>query len=176
VPARRTEAPPGAPRPCRRQVGIVAAYLSSLADSGRKSSTIRRKPAAIGCRHKLAGHEPPTSAEGVRATLRGIRRTIGAAAQGKTPAAADVLTARLTLCPATLASHRDQGTPRPRLCRTPGAIVAFASLARPAGAIAFRQLLIVSVPLPRMSAPLMNAQMRAAPLAHQCQARRPIQT
>ena len=66
-------------------MGIVAAYLSGLADSGRKSSTIGRRAAAIGYHHKMAGHEPPTNQEGVRAVLRGIRRTIGAAAQGKAP-------------------------------------------------------------------------------------------
>ena len=42
-------------------VGIVAAYLSSLADSGRKASTIGRRAAAIGYHHKMAGHEPPTT-------------------------------------------------------------------------------------------------------------------
>src|ERR1700733_6584017 len=47
-------------------VGIVAAYLSSLADSGRKASTIGRRAAAIGYHHKMAGHEPPTNQEGVR--------------------------------------------------------------------------------------------------------------
>ena len=52
-------------------VGIVAAYLSSLADSGRKASTIGRRAAAIGYRHKQAGYEPPTNQEGVRAVLRG---------------------------------------------------------------------------------------------------------
>ena len=62
-------------------VGIVAAYLSALAHSGRKSSTIGRRAAAIGYRHKLAGHEPPTNAEGVKAVLRGIRPTIGSAKQ-----------------------------------------------------------------------------------------------
>ena len=51
-------------------VGIVAAYLSALADSGRKSSTIGRRAAAIGYHHKMAGHEPPTSSEGVKAVLR----------------------------------------------------------------------------------------------------------
>jgi site-specific recombinase XerD len=94
--------------PLPAHVGIVAAYLSGLADRGLKASTIGRRAAAIGHRHKLAGHEPPTSAEGVRATLRGIRRTIGAAAQGKSPATADVLTAMLALCPRTLAGHRDR--------------------------------------------------------------------
>jgi hypothetical protein len=73
-------------------VGIVADYLSSMADSGRKASTIGRRAAAIGYHHKIAGHEPPTNAEGVKAVLRGIRRTIGAAKQGNAPATADVLT------------------------------------------------------------------------------------
>jgi hypothetical protein len=48
-----------------------------------KSSTIGRRAAAIGYRHKMAGHEPPTNQEGVRAVPRGIRRTIGAAREGK---------------------------------------------------------------------------------------------
>jgi site-specific recombinase XerC len=88
--------------------GIVAAYLSSLADQGRKASTIGRRAAAISYHHKMAGHEPPTNQEAVKAVLRGIRRTIGAVAQGKSPATADVLTAMLALCPATLAGHRDR--------------------------------------------------------------------
>ena len=89
-------------------VGIVAAYLSSMADSGRKSSTVGRRAAAIGYHHKIAGHEPPTSSEGVKAVLRGIRRTIGAAKQGKAPATADVLTSMLALCPDTLIGKRDR--------------------------------------------------------------------
>jgi hypothetical protein len=63
--------------------GIVAAYLSSLADEGRKASTSGWRAAAIAYHHKMAGHEPPTNAERVKAVLRGIRRTIGAATQGK---------------------------------------------------------------------------------------------
>jgi integrase len=94
--------------PLPAHVGIVAAYLSWLAESGRKASTIGRRAAAIGHRHKLAGHEPPTSQEGVRAMLRGIRRTIGAARAGKAPATADILTAMLRLCPPTLAGSRDR--------------------------------------------------------------------
>lgn len=69
--------------PLPAHVGIVAAYLSSLAHSGRKSSTIGRRAASIAYHHKLAGHEPPTNQEGVKAVLRGIRRTIGAAKQGR---------------------------------------------------------------------------------------------
>jgi len=50
--------------PLPAHAGLVAAYLSSLAESGRKASTIGRRAAAIGHRHKLAGHKPPTSQEG----------------------------------------------------------------------------------------------------------------
>jgi len=89
-------------------VGIVAAYLSSLADSGRKASTIGRRAAAIGYHHKIAGHEPPTSSEGVKVVLRGIRRTIGTGRAGKAPATADVLTSMLALCPDTLIGKRDR--------------------------------------------------------------------
>ena len=63
----------GAHRPAGPR-GIVAAYLSWLADSGRKSSTIGRRAAASATHHTMAGHEPPTN-QGVRAVLRGIRRT-----------------------------------------------------------------------------------------------------
>ena len=62
--------------PLPAHVGIVAAYLSGLADSGRKASTIGRRAAAIGYHHKIAGHEPPTNQEGVKAVLRGIRIAI----------------------------------------------------------------------------------------------------
>jgi site-specific recombinase XerD len=89
-------------------VGIVAAYLSGLADSGRKSSTIGRRAAAIGYHHKIAGHEPPTNNEGVKATLRGIRRTIGSAKQGKAPATADLIGQMLALCPDTMIGKRDR--------------------------------------------------------------------
>ena len=46
---------------------------------------VRRLSGAAGYHHKMAGHEPPTNQEGVRAVLRGIRRTIGSARQGKAP-------------------------------------------------------------------------------------------
>jgi site-specific recombinase XerD len=88
--------------------GIVAAYLSGLADSGRKSSTIGRRAAAIGYHHKMAGHEPPTNNEGVKATLRGIRRTIGTARAGKAPATADLIGQMLALCQDTMIGKRDR--------------------------------------------------------------------
>ena len=89
-------------------VGIVAAYLSGLADSGRKASTIGRRAAAIGYHHKMAGHEPPTNQEAVKTVLRGIRRTIGSAKQGKAPATADLIGQMLALCPDTMIGKRDR--------------------------------------------------------------------
>jgi hypothetical protein len=52
----------------------VAAYLAHLADSGLKTSTIRRRCAAIAYVHRLKGLPPPTLAEPVKAVLRRIRR------------------------------------------------------------------------------------------------------
>jgi site-specific recombinase XerD len=94
--------------PLPAHVGIVAAYLSSLASDGRKASTIGRRAAAIGYHHKLAGHEPPTNQEGVKVVLRGIRRTIGTARAGKAPATADVLGQMLDLCPDNMIGKRDR--------------------------------------------------------------------
>jgi hypothetical protein len=67
----------------------VAAYLASEAQSGLKPSTISRRCAAIRRAHKLAGHEPPTNSEAVKATLRSIHRAIGAAPARKAPGVAE---------------------------------------------------------------------------------------
>src|SRR4051812_19762773 len=69
----------------------VARYLARLADGGRKASTIQRRVAAIRNVHKAAGHEPPTNAEGVKATMRGIRRAKGTKPTRKAPATAELL-------------------------------------------------------------------------------------
>jgi site-specific recombinase XerD len=68
----------------------VAAYLASEAEAGLKPSTIGRRCAAIGHAHRLAGREPPTSNESVKATVRGIRRAMGAAPNRKAPAIAEI--------------------------------------------------------------------------------------
>ena len=68
----------------------VAAFLAHDADQGSAASTITRRCAAIRFAHKLAEFEPPTNSERVRATLRGIRRAIGAAPARKAPVLADV--------------------------------------------------------------------------------------
>jgi site-specific recombinase XerD len=68
----------------------VAAYLASNAEAGLKPATISRRCAAIGYAHKIAGHGPPTNNEGVKATLRGIRRAVGTAPNRRAPAIAEI--------------------------------------------------------------------------------------
>jgi site-specific recombinase XerD len=84
----------------------VATYLAQLADGGLKAKTIQRRTAAIRAKHLAAGLEPPTNAEGVRAVMRGIRRTLGTKKIKKAPATAEVL-ATLAF-PETLAGIRDR--------------------------------------------------------------------
>src|SRR5256885_6666372 len=58
--------------------------------------------------HKLAGHEPPTNAESVKATVRGIRRSIGAAKARKTPILAETVRAMAWAAPGCLKGLRDR--------------------------------------------------------------------
>src|SRR5262249_3624058 len=74
-------------------IETVAAYLAHEAENGCRPSTIARRCAAIRYAHKLAGNESPTAAESVKATVRGIRRSLGAAPVRKTPATADLILA-----------------------------------------------------------------------------------
>jgi site-specific recombinase XerD len=85
----------------------VARFLSGQATGGLKASTIGGRAAAIAYAHKLAGHEPPTSAESLKAVVRGIRRTIGTAPVRKSPATADLVGQMLATCDTTLRSRRD---------------------------------------------------------------------
>jgi site-specific recombinase XerD len=55
----------------------VARYPAHMADAGKKAATSERRVAAIRYVHKAARHEPPTGAEGVKAVMRGVRRTVG---------------------------------------------------------------------------------------------------
>src|SRR5437899_2039883 len=55
----------------------VAGFLAAEAARGIRPSSIGRRVAAIRYAHKLAGiGEPPTNSEVVKATVRGIRRTL----------------------------------------------------------------------------------------------------
>jgi integrase len=93
------------PLPC--PPGLLCVYLSSLAKTGLRSSTIGRRASGIGHVHRQHGFEPPTNSEAVKAVLRGIRRELGTARQTKTPATHDLITKMMAACPATLIGIRD---------------------------------------------------------------------
>jgi site-specific recombinase XerD len=85
----------------------VAAYLAAHASTS-KASTLGRRVAAIRYAHKLAGHAPPTDAEGVKATMRGIRRTYGSARVRKAPAVAGKMLGMVATASDKLAGLRDR--------------------------------------------------------------------
>lgn len=86
----------------------LAAYLAHGAAEGAMVSTLSRRVAAVRYAHKLASLPAPSDAEAVKATLRGIRRTIGAAKVKKAPAIATRIKAMVAACPATVAGKRDR--------------------------------------------------------------------
>jgi site-specific recombinase XerD len=63
----------------------VSHYLADAAENGYRAATITRWAAAISQAHQAAGHTTPTAALEVRACLRGIRRTLGAAPRQAAP-------------------------------------------------------------------------------------------
>jgi site-specific recombinase XerD len=86
----------------------VAAYLAHEAEKGSAASTITRRCAAIRYAHRLADMEPPTNSEHVRATLRGIRRAVGAAPARKSPVLAEQARAMALSAPEGLKGLRDR--------------------------------------------------------------------
>jgi site-specific recombinase XerD len=85
----------------------VASYLAAHASTS-KASTLGRRIAAVRYAHKLAGLETPTDAEGVKATMRGIRRTFGGARNKKAPAVAGKMHTMVAATPEGLAGIRDR--------------------------------------------------------------------
>ena len=86
----------------------VAAFLAWEANRQTRPSTIGRRAAAIRYAHKLAGHAIPTDDERVRATMRGIRRTVGSAPIKKTPATSDRVVVMAPMAGTGLAGLRDR--------------------------------------------------------------------
>jgi site-specific recombinase XerD len=85
----------------------VAAFLASGSKTA-KPSTLGRRIAAIRYAHELAHLETPTDSEAVKATLLGIRRTVGTAKMRKAPAVAAKVLAMVALAPEGLAGFRDR--------------------------------------------------------------------
>src|SRR5246127_4398433 len=86
----------------------VAAFLAAETGNGTKPSTLARRVAAIRYAHKLSHLDTPTDSEAVKATLRGIRRTVGAARVRKAPAVAAKVRAMVALAPPGLKGQRDR--------------------------------------------------------------------
>jgi site-specific recombinase XerD len=86
----------------------LCAFLAFEADRGIKPSTLGRRVAAIRHAHRLAGLEPPTDDERVRAVMRGIRRSLGTAPRKKTPATADRIVAMAPVASKRLSQFRDR--------------------------------------------------------------------
>jgi integrase len=89
--------------------GVVAAFLSAQADAGRKASSISRSMASIAYHHRQSGYDPsPTATAGVRAVVKGIRRTLGTAPTKKRAATSDVVMKMLAKCGDDLIGLRDR--------------------------------------------------------------------
>ncbi len=88
----------------------VEAFVAHLADSGLKVATIDKHVAAITYRHRMDDRDgvPPTGTEGVKAVLRGIRRTLGVKPDRKAPATDKHVRMMLKALPDTLAGLRDR--------------------------------------------------------------------
>jgi site-specific recombinase XerD len=86
----------------------VCVFLASQAKDGVKVSTLSRRVAAIRYAHSLAGMEPPTNTEMVKATMKGIRRTMGAAPKQKAAATAERVTAMVGQVHDNLQGLRDR--------------------------------------------------------------------
>jgi site-specific recombinase XerD len=89
-------------------VGTVGAYLASLARLGLKASTITRRCAGIQYMHRVAGLEPPTSNEAIKAVLAGIRRSVGTPVTRKAPVTAEIVRAIIAEMPSDLRGLRDR--------------------------------------------------------------------
>ena len=69
----------------------VVAFFAAQAGAGKPASTLQRRLAAIGYMHKIASVPSPIGAEAIKATLSGIRRSIGAAPVRKKAATSDIV-------------------------------------------------------------------------------------
>jgi hypothetical protein len=58
--------------------------------------------------HRMAGLEPPTSSEAIKAVLAGIRRSVGTAVTRKAPATAETIRAIVAEMPTDLRGLRDR--------------------------------------------------------------------
>lgn len=95
------------PMPC--DPGVLSAYLLSLADAGKKISTIERALSSISQAHEIAEAAwNPRSSKVVRDLMKALRRRLGVAPAQKAPLTIEDLVRALQACPTTLAGLRDR--------------------------------------------------------------------
>ncbi|NHN34768.1 site-specific integrase [Paenibacillus sp. S3N08] len=83
-------------------------YLTALANSGYKASTISRRMSTIATAHELAGHASPNT-KNIRSVIwAGIRRLHGVEEKGKQPIVLEVLLPMLAAIPNSLLGARDR--------------------------------------------------------------------
>jgi integrase len=86
----------------------IGLYLASMADAGRKVSTIERALVSIGAGHRATGHEAPTAHPAVRLVMAGIRRRLGTAQAKKAAVRADQLGSMMRALPRDVSGTRDR--------------------------------------------------------------------
>lgn len=85
----------------------VADHLAELSRS-RKAATISQRLAAIAFKHRVEGADFDARAQNIRATMRGIARTIGTRCEGKSATTIDEIRAMVGIIPDTLRGKRDK--------------------------------------------------------------------
>jgi site-specific recombinase XerD len=86
----------------------VAAYITTVADSGLKAGSIQRRISAIAAHHSAHGYDSPTGKAAVTLTLAGIRRKIGTHQEGKAPVLTADIAAMVSRIPETTTGKRDR--------------------------------------------------------------------
>src|ERR1700722_18128469 len=86
----------------------VAVYLASLADAGRKASTIERALAGIAWAQRSRGYEWQKAHPAIAAVMSGIRRRNGTAPAQKAPVVDEELAALVETLEADLRGLRDR--------------------------------------------------------------------
>ncbi len=86
----------------------IVDYLTWLAESGKRVSTIETKLSALAFAHRAYRGENPTQSESVRVLMRGIRRKLGCAVRQKSPITREELRKMVGTLPENLAGKRDK--------------------------------------------------------------------
>ena len=86
----------------------VAAYLTTVADSGLKAGSIQRRVSAISANHTANAFDSPTLKAAVKLTLAGIRRKLGTHQEGKTPVLTVDIAAMVATVPDSLIGKRNR--------------------------------------------------------------------